>query len=260
MIFRFGKYALLSFVTAILGLSAFCEEPAQALLERARNPKGASTYGMFQGTLQHRKRGEETKEMPIFFGIVIQPAVTDGRILLPYRNESYTIHQIREAGASDTKVESDPETAETLSNLGVRVSDLTMSFLHYKLVATAGDTTLSGVVSCRVLWLESPDYRPEDKNLPQKEFVKVYIEKEHAFPLKAEFFRTMNDKKPFRLMEANGFTKKNDLYYARTILVEGPGWRTKVEFEPKLAVLGLYNGSIPSVKYLYPEKTEEKQK
>ena len=123
-----------------------------------------------------------------------------------------------------------------LDRVGLRASDLTMSFLHYALVRELPETTLSAVVACRVLLLKSPD---------GKEHVKVYLEKEHAFPLKAEFFHSPDDKKPFRLMEANGFTKKNDLYYAKTLLIEGPGWRTKVEFFPDFVELGMYDKNNP---------------
>ena len=249
MIFSFKKYLLLP-LAAVLTLSAFAAESeptAQEFLQRARNPKSASTYGMFHGILQHRRRGVEPLEMPIYFGIVIENDETIGRILVD-RRESYTIHQIRKAGQADTRVVSDPPNSGIMNRVGMRVSDLTMSFLHYKLVKELDRTTLSAVVSCRVLLLESPDNQPGGK-----EFVKVYLDKEHAFPLRAEFFRNPGDKKPFRMMEANGFTKKNDLYYARTIVVEGPGWRTKVEFEPKSAAVGLYDRTILKKNVLYPE-------
>ena len=238
MMFRFKKYVLL-FFAAMLTLSAFgADEPsAQEFLQRARDPKSASTYGMFYGTLQHRRRGKDPLEMPIYFGVIITPERTTGQILADNR-ESYIISQTR--GPDGTSGMPARKNNVILNQVGLRASDLTMSFLHYKLVKELDNATLSTVVSCRVLLLESPDNNPDGK-----EYVKVYLEKEHAFPLRAEFFRSPDDKKPFRMMEANGFTKKNDLYYARTIVIEGPGWRTKVEFEPKLAVLGLYDKNHP---------------
>ena len=239
MTFNFGKYAFLSLV-AIMTLSAFGAEPptAQELLDRARNSKRVSTYAKLHGILQHRRRGEEPQEIPIYFGVVIEPHETNAVIWLKDRNEIYTIRQTS-AGRDGTSVESYPQNAGTLNYVGLRVSDLAMSFLHYKLVEELDGATLSAVVSCRVLLLESPDDQPGGK-----EFVKVYLEKDHAFPLKAEFFKNRDDKKPFRLMEANGFTKKNDLYYAKTILVEAPGLRTKVEFDPRLAEIGLYDKQV----------------
>ena len=248
MMFSFKRYVFL-FFAAILALSAFAaDEPtAQEFLERARNPKAAETYGMFGGALQHRRRGEEPMEMPVFFGVIIGSDVTIGRVLVD-RRESYMIRQDRKAGREGTSVSSDPHDSKILDRVGLRVSDLTMSFLHYKLVKELESTRLSAVVACRVLLLESPDDQPGGK-----EYVRVYLEKEHAFPLRAEFLRNPGDKKPFRLVEANGFTKKNDLYYARTILVEAPGSRTKVEFDPQAAVVGLYDRTIPPANILYPE-------
>ena len=228
MIFRFGKYAFL-FLIAVLSLSAFCAEPtAEEFLQRARNPNSVSTYGKFYGVLQHRRRGREPQEMPLFFGVIITPRDTVGRILVN-RSEAYMIRQTRDAGRDGTSVSREPQNAVILDYVGL------------------DGTTLSAVVSCRVLLLESPDDNPGGK-----EYVKVYLEKEHAFPLKAEFFRKPDDKKPFRLMEANGFTKKNDLYYARSILVEGPGWRTKVEFDPKSVALGIFDNTIPKAGIFFP--------
>lgn len=237
MIRLLKKYALPPLI-AVIGLSVFGAEPsAQEFLQRARDPKAASTYGMFQGTLQHRRRGREPLEMPIYFGVIITPERTTGQILADNR-ESYIISQTR--GPDGTSGVPAQKNNVILNQVGLRATDLTMSFLHYTLVKELDSATLSAVVSCRVLLLKSPDNRPDGR-----EYVKVYLEKEHAFPLKAEFFRDPGDKKPFRIMEANGFTKKNDLYYARTIVIEGPGWRTKVEFEPKSAVLGLYDKNHP---------------
>ena len=226
--------------TLLLTAAAFCAEPsAQEFLQRARDPKSASTYGMFFGVLQHRRRNQETLEMPIYFGVIIRPESTQGQIIVD-RREEYVIRQSRVHGKDGSSVIYDRKKCVVLDRVGLRATDLTMSFLYYKLVRELDGATLNAVVSCRVLLLESPDDNPGGK-----EYVKVYLEKEHAFPLKAEFFRDQNDKKPFRLMEANGFTKKNDLYFARTILVEGPGWRTKVEFDPDYAELGLYDGNHP---------------
>ena len=240
MMHIFRKWFFLP-IFAVTALSAFCAETpsAQELLRRARDPKSASTYGRFFGTLQHRRRGQETLEMPLYFGVIIQPERTIGQILVNYR-ESYMISQNRLAGREGTSVIYDHATCKTLNLVGLRASDLTMSFLHYKLVKELDGAMLNAVVSCRVLLLESPDDNPGGK-----EYVRVFLEKENAFPLRAEFLKRPDEQKPFRMIEANGFTKKNDLYYARTITVQGPGWRTKVEFEPSQATLGMFDKNNP---------------
>ena len=122
-----------------------------------------------------------------------------------------------------------------LDKVGVRASDLTMGFLYYDLDKELPPATLSAVVGCRVLLLKSPD---------GGEQVKVYLEKEHAFPLKAEFFRP-GETRPYRTLETSGFTEKNGLYYARSLRIEGPGWRTRIEFDPEKAQLGPYDKQTP---------------
>ena len=239
MTFHFKKGILLP-LAVLLTATAFCAEPsAEEFLRKARDPKAASTYGMFFGILQHRRRGAEPQEMPIYFGVIIRPESTVGQIVVN-RKEEYVIRQSRSAGKDGSSVIYDRRIGVTLNHVGLRASDLTMSFLFYTLVKELPGTTLSAVVPCRVLLLESPADNPDGK-----EYVRVFLEKEHAFPLRAEFLRSPDDKKPFRMMEANGFTKKNDLYYAKTILIEGPGWRTKVEFNPDYAELGLYDQKRP---------------
>lgn len=236
---RFGKSIFSTLVLLMTATALGAEMSAQEFLNYARNPKAASTYGMFYGVLQHRRRNQEPQGMPIYFGVIIRPESTQGQIVVDGREE-YVIRQSRASGKDGSSVIYDRKNCVTLDRVGLRATDLTMSFLHYKLVKELSGSMLSAVVSCRVLLLESPDDNPGGK-----EYVRVYLEKEHAFPLKAEFLKHPDDKKPFRMMEANGFTKKNDLYYARTILVEGPGWRTKVEFDPDYAVLGMYDPKHP---------------
>ena len=163
------KYVLCLFAASVALSFAVGGEKISAaeFLRRARDPKSASTYGRFYGTLQHRRRGQEPQEMAIYFGIIIKPRETIGRILVDSR-ESYIIRQAREAGRDGTSVIRDPANAEILDWVGMRVSDLTMSFLYYKVVKELEETTLSTVVSCRVLLLEAPDDTPGGK-----EFVKV---------------------------------------------------------------------------------------
>ena len=202
-------------------------------LDRARNPNGAATYGMLDGTLQHRRRGEETLTVPIYFGVIIMPERTVGQLLVDNR-ESYLLGQARDARHDGTSVVHSPDCV-LLDRVGVRASDLTMGFLYCDLEKELPEATLSAVVRCRVLLLKSPDGR---------ESIKVFLEKEHALPLKAEFFHPGEDV-PFRTLETGGFTEKNGLYYARSLRLEGPGWRTRIEFDPERVQMGFYDKKSP---------------
>ena len=224
----------------MLALFAVCggAEPAPtpdaaAFLARARTPNNASTYAMLDGTLQHRRRDGEMLTVPLYFGVIITPERTFGQILVDGR-ESYILGQSRDARQDGTSVIHSPDCV-LLDKVGVRASDLTMSFLYCDLVRELSETTLSAVVRCRVLLLKSTD---------GQELVKVYLEKEHAFPLKAEFFRPGADE-PFRSVETGGFTEKNGLYYAGSLRIEGPGWRTRIEFDRTKAQLGFLDKNSP---------------
>lgn len=228
------KHTLVAAVLAAAAMTMAAELPAAAFLERARNPNGQATYGMLDGTLQHRRRGEETLTIPIYFGVVIMPERTIGQLLVDGR-ESYILGQSRDARHDGTSVVHSPDCV-LLDKVGVRASDLTMGFLYYDLEKELPNATLSAVVRCRVMLLKSPD---------TGESVKVYLEINHAFPLKAEFFRPGEDCH-FRTLETGGFTEKNGLYYAGSLRVEGPGWRTRIEFDPEKAQIGSYDKKNPA--------------
>lgn len=207
--------------------------PAVQFLERARRPQQRATYAMLDGVLQHRRRGGEALTVPLYFGVIIMPERTIGQLLVDGR-ENYLLGQSRDARNDGTSVIRSGKCV-ILDQVGVRASDLTMGFLYYDLDAELDDETLSAIVGCRVLRLKSPN---------GEELVKVYLEKENAFPLKAEFFRPGGEQ-PFRTVETGGFTEKNGLYYSRSLRVEGPGWRTRIEFDPSKAELGWYDINNP---------------
>ena len=234
MTFRSSIFVILFALCAACGGAAPVKNPdAAAFLERARTPNQASTYAMLDGTLQHRRRDGEMLTTALYFGVIITPERTFGQILVDNR-ESYILGQSRDARQDGTSVIHSPDCV-LLDKVGVRASDLTMSFLYYDLVRELPETTLSAVVRCRVLLLKSAD---------GKELVKVYVEKEHAFPIKAEFFRP-EAKDPFRTVETGGFTEKNGLYYAGNLRIEGPGWRTRIEFDRDKAQLGFLDKNSP---------------
>ena len=106
---------LLSAIIAPLALAA--ELSSSEFLDRARNPNGAATYGMLDGTLQHRRRGEDTLTVPIYFGIIIMPERTVGQLLVDNR-ESYLLGQSRDARHDGTSVVHSPDCV-LLDRVGV---------------------------------------------------------------------------------------------------------------------------------------------
>ena len=227
------------FATLALGfLLSAAELPLSKFMERARNPNSGSTFAALSGQIQHRRAGGKVENASLYFAVIIQPERSTGQIIID-GSEGYLIGQTRLSGDSETTVTpmvgSQAQEAARLGYMGIRPSDLTMSFLYYTVVRELEPVTLSGIAPCRVVLLETPD---------KSEQVRVYISRDHYFPLKAEFIKA-GEKEPYRTLETSGFTKKNDLYYCSKINLDGPGWRTRITFDGDEAKLGVFDAARP---------------
>ena len=67
--------------------------------------------------------------------------------------------------------------------------------------------------------------------------------------MKAEFYKKGKDnafeKVPFRTLEPAGFTSKDKLHYCRRFIIFGPGWKTRIEFDPNKVEVGLFDSQKP---------------
>ena len=207
------------------------EESSQEFIDAVRNFRSTGTYSKLSGVIQHRRRGKAVENTPLYFGIIIQNDRFTAQLLIDDR-DSLLISQSHKSGTAT--VTALAGSAKVLDRVGLQATDLTLGFLHGKLLKELPRESLS-MAPCRVMLLESGD---------KKENVKVWISADHYFPLKAEFFRK-GEKNSYRTLECNGFTKRNELYYARYINVEGPGWRTRVAFDAEKAELGFFNPQKP---------------
>ena len=199
----------------------------------ARRKNQFPTYAKLHGVLQHRRRGQQVLSMPVYFGVILHPDRTVGQLVLDNK-EGYMLGQAVNSGLTSV-TPMNPHSDDKLGYVGVRASDLTLSFLFCKPEKEFSRENVGGVVPCRVILLDDPAH---------KEKIKVWLSKEHCFPLQAEFFRK-NEKSPYRTLEASGFTKKNDLYYVRKLRIEGPGWRTRIDFDADRAEIGKVDMSKP---------------
>lgn len=209
-------------------------ESAEAFLARARRAQGISTYAMLDGTVQHRRRGSDTEEYTIYFGVILQPERVTGELVIG-GDEGYLVGQSRTDGSGST-VPMGKSTAR-LDRCGIRASDLSMGFLYGKFLRELPRETVSGVVACRVVELECPIDGAGAK-------VRIHIAEEAGFPLRAAFFRA-GEETPFRSLEISSFARKAELYYAKGLRLEGPGWRTLVTFDPDRARLGIFDPAKP---------------
>lgn len=215
---------LAAVLSCIFGL--FAEELSpREFLARARRPNSADTFAMLSGRLQHRRGSGAPESIPVYFGIIIQKERSTGQLILDGK-EGYLLGQKKQKDGSSV-IPMQKSTA-LIDRCGVRASDLTLDFLYGDFIREDKEETLGGFVACRVMVLKSPD---------KKEHIRVFLSKAYYFPLRAEFIRH-GEKEPWRILETGGFTKNNDLYYIRRLRIEGPGWRTRIEFDQ--AELGLY--------------------
>lgn len=200
------------------------ELSAVQFLQKARRSNPVATYAKLHGSLQHRRRNAETLTMPVYFGVILHPDRTAGQLILD-ESEGYMLGQAKSSGMTTVSRMADSSKSDRLGYVGVRASDLMMSFLFCKPEKEFDSEIIKGVMYCRVFLLDDPDNR---------EKIKVWITSEHAFPVKAEFYR-YGENTPFRELEAGALTKKNDLYYIRKIQLNGPGWSTKIDFDADTA-------------------------
>ena len=205
----------------------------EQFLQMARRKNQFATYARLFGRIQHRRRGKAVESGSIYFGVILHPDRTIGQLVLNEK-EGYMLGQAVNSGLT-TVTPMKSEQGNYLGYLGVRASDLTLSFLFCKPEMEFDGERVGGIVPCRVFLLDDPQ---------NKEKIKVWIAEEQCFPLQAEFFR-YGEKDSYRILEASGFTKKNELYYVRKIRVEGPGWRTRIDFDSESAEIGKVDPASP---------------
>ena len=215
------------------GLSA-AETPLSTaeFVARMRQSRGVDTYAKLNGEIQHRRQGGDAKTFPLYVGLIIQQQRSTGQLIID-KNEGYLIGQSRtESGNSILPMQ--PDTSK-LDYVGLLASDLTLSFIFDPLLGEDEPEQLRGFIPCRVLRFRFGE---------PGGVVRVLVAEEQLFPLRAEFFRS-GETQPYRTLEVVGFEQKNSLYYASKIRLEGPGWRTRINFDPDTAELGLYTPGQP---------------
>lgn len=191
-----------------------------------------STYGILEGTASHvrREKGRKTvEEYPCFMAVVITPGKSITQIIVN-NNEGYLVGRVAN---TSTSVRSLGKKAAVMQRIGISPRDLSMSFLDGKLIKELPSETLR-MVNCRVLLLKCE--KPA-------EWCRIYVAKDYFFVLKAEFFTSepKENDKPVRTLEVDSFAQKNKLYYTRSLVLSGAGWRTDISFDR--ADMNLYDPS-----------------
>ncbi len=188
-------------------------EDAAAFLFRVRTRNLAETSSRLEGILQYQSQDGAMEEHSCVLLVRLGMGGMQARMSVDGKPGVQLAYPARATKAVET------ESGAILQRCGIRISDLTMSFLQYKLVKELASERVRGIV-CRVLELAAPD---------GKERVHVYLSRDYLVPLKAAFFEG-DSQTPARTLEIASFKQQNGIYYAELINFRGPRWRSRVTF------------------------------
>jgi hypothetical protein len=212
---------------------------AEEFLNIAQHPPGEKTWAQLEGTATHKRKSQPVKTAPLYLGIRFTPEQTFAQVSIG-KNELYSIGQSYYAAKEKVTVIREgnaDKKPSILADFGIKPDDLTMSFLFWKLEKELPKDSIKGQ-ACRVFLLKSPD---------GSEIAKTYISSAYFFPLKVEWTKS-NENKPYRMLEVTSFKKVNNLWLIDTIMLCGPGWRTKINFQKINA--GLVENGTPKDLFL----------
>lgn len=181
------------------------------------------SFARLAGRVSHLRRNAGGAEyFTIDFRILFYPGKMDGEVLLDGRELYRISRRVGEGIAVTSSGVPAPPREPLLTHLGMEVGDLAMGFLDLPLKNEEPRERVK-TVDCRVLRLARPDGGT----------VKVWISREHLFPVKAEFFApgAAADAKPLRTLEITGFKEINGYYVVTDLAVLGREYRTRIEFD-----------------------------
>jgi len=181
------------------------------------------SFARLTGKVSHLRRNTGGAEYyRIDFRILFYPGRMDGEVLLDGR-ELYRISRRVGTGIAVTSAGLPaPPREPLLKHLGIEVGDLAMGFLDLPFRSEEPRERVK-TVECRVLRLARPDGGS----------VKVWISREHLFPIRAQFFSpgARESEKPVRTLEITGFREINGYYVVTDLAVLGREYRTRIEFD-----------------------------
>ena len=220
----------LLFIVFFIISTVLCAEKAEysalKFLETVRHPPGRECWASMEGKATHQRRGKPLLEALLYLGIRFTPERTIAQVVVN-NSEAYYVGQAYSASGEAASVIPANKTGyekSILADFGIRPQDLTMTFLFWDLVKELEKDTVKGR-DCRVFLLSSKD---------KSELARVSISAEYFFPLRVEWFNnseTVSNGKPYRTLEISSFRRENDFWLVSSLLIYGPGWQTKIDFD-----------------------------
>ncbi len=206
-------------------------ESSEKFLAGIRTPRSSGTWSILSGQVQHRRSGQSTIEASMRLAVLFTPKRMSAEVIMD-KKQGYWLTQAFKVGSSpvvDPLNDASKKKDNMLAHFGINPSDLTMSFIYWKMIKELPHDTIN-LLECRVFLLESPD---------KKEIVKVWINVRYRFPLKCEWYKTpmKKESKFYRALEVFAFAEIDKIWLVTGIDLYGEGWRTKVKFTKNRAGL-----------------------
>jgi hypothetical protein len=200
------------------------DEPIEQFLASVRHPPLAESWAIMQGKIRHKAKGEKTQTLDIALRLRLSPVRIFAQLVSG--EERYLIGQNFADGLHGTSVIPEkraPEGSLTLADVGIRPSDMTLSFLYWKFVDEFENDRVGGR-NCRVVSLAHADAH---------EHVKVWISKEFRFPLRVHWYKEKGSE-PYRQLEFSGFEKIDNTWIVKEVDIRNAGWKTEVLFSDNI--------------------------
>lgn len=196
--------------------------PAVKLLSMARRPFLEPEWCRFKGEIRYR--GKDLRQtVPVTLAMRLSPERLDAELVLDGGRPT-RISQVYKPDGTLPEVTlalppAEKKGALTLTQLGLQPEDLTFCFLYWNFVQELEPDSVRGQ-ACRVLELVHPQ---------KFEKVRVWMLKEHAFPLRVQWFLP-GEVLYYRQLEFSDFKKNDNFWYPTGLLLSGNGWKSQVTF------------------------------
>lgn len=240
---KYTLFFLLSvFLIPTLGaqeMPDFSKIPAEKFLQytqaRLKPDPQKEIWMKMQGKIQHRRKGYSTLTSNIRLGVLFMPARAVGSLSLNDGAESYRLtQQFSVPPTPPTCVAAglglDAKKAQ-LPVFGLSPNDLMLGFLYQKPVREEEQTRVS-IYNTRVFVMFLPKGTDGERDFDQ--YARVYISTDYLVPLKVEWFKadpSGKDLEPYRSFEITAIKKINDFVMVSKMRLDGPDWRTRINFD-----------------------------
>jgi len=222
------------------------ELTSEEFLTLVRRAPAGESWAKMEGTATHRRSGAKAINDTIRIGIRFTPKRVIAQLIFAGK-ETYELGQTFATPPVFTQERSVQDMSKSrLALYGIEPSDLTLGFLYRQFVREEKSDSFK-TFPCRVFLLKGDS---------EKDYVRVWISTDYCFPLKAHWFTKLPEEKdkPIREMELGGVKKEKEFYLISELLLFGPDWRTRVEFETREAGLISEEKKAPSDLFLSEEE------